>query len=50
MRECPKCGSPMEKQEDDPDVGIVGGWTCDCGHTEPIEDDDHYLDDCSRED
>lgn len=41
----------MEQQEDDPSVGIQGCWFCtNCDHVEDIEDDDHYLDDCSRED
>jgi hypothetical protein len=42
-RECPKCGQTMEYQDDDPDTGIVGGWSCDCGHSEL--DPDRYADD-----
>lgn len=25
---CPLCGAPMEHQDDEPDVGIVGGYFC----------------------
>ncbi len=38
-RECPKCGEGMELIEQEDDVGIVGGWECDCGYTEPYEYD-----------
>lgn len=41
--QCPKCGEPMELIEHEPDVGLVGGWECDCGHTEPAEDDGEPL-------
>lgn len=35
MHECPKCGTLMFYQEDEPDVGIVGCWACpNCEHTE----------------
>jgi hypothetical protein len=37
IHECPKCGKPMEYEEGEPDVGIVGGWLCmspACGHVE----------------
>lgn len=42
-RECPKCGQAMLYEDDDLDVGIVGGWACDCGHAEL--DPDRYADD-----
>ena len=29
VKYCPKCDLLMEHQEDEPDVGIVGGWYCD---------------------
>ncbi len=35
---CPKCDEEMEHIDDDPDVGIVGGWVCPgCEHT--VNDD-----------
>lgn len=37
-RECPVCGEEMYRTDDDPDTGIIGGWDCDCGHTEPLGD------------
>ena len=41
MHECPKCGEQMELDEDEPDVGIVGGWVCHtCGHAELADQDD----------
>jgi transposase len=40
---CPKCGLEMELIEDEPDVGIVGGWDCECGHTEHAEPADDYF-------
>jgi hypothetical protein len=40
--ECPKCGRPMQLVEDDPDTGIVGGWDCECGHTELADYDEEY--------
>lgn len=41
MHECPKCGAQMVLEEDEPDVGLVGGWVCQsCGHTELSESDD----------
>lgn len=37
-KECPKCGAEMYCEDDDPDVGIVGGWSCtSCEHTEPLD-------------
>ena len=40
-RECPKCGAFMEHQQDEPDVGIVGGWVChECEYSELDELDD----------
>lgn len=39
-KECPKCEGEMELIEPEPDVGIVGGWECDCGHNEPYEPSD----------
>lgn len=39
IHECPKCGEDMESIEPEPDVGISGGWVCNCGHTERSEDD-----------
>lgn len=42
-RACPKCGAPMQYEEEDADVGIIGGWSCDCGHAEL--DPDRYADD-----
>lgn len=42
-RNCPNCDAPMDHQEDDRDVGIVGGWFCDlCGEAFPddLADDD----------
>jgi DNA-directed RNA polymerase subunit M/transcription elongation factor TFIIS len=44
MHECPNCGELMERQEDEPDVGIVGGWAChNCGHTELADEDESDL-------
>ncbi len=37
IHECPKCGEQMEYQPEDYDVGLVAGWSCDCGHTELAE-------------
>jgi hypothetical protein len=34
----------MERQEEDPDVGIIGCWVCtndDCGEVVAIEDEDY---------
>lgn len=28
MKICPKCEKYMERQDGEPDVGIVGGWYC----------------------
>lgn len=30
---CPKCGADVSDsyEPDDPSVGIVGGWSCECG-------------------
>lgn len=48
--ECPKCGADISDsyEQDDPEVGIIGGWSCDnCneGFTdsgpEPFDDDVH---------
>jgi ribosomal protein L37AE/L43A len=40
-RLCPKCGHPMEYQQEDYDTGIIAGWSCDeCGHTERDDFDD----------
>lgn len=41
-KECPKCGANMQFEEDDHEVGIVGGWSCDtCGYIDnEIPDDD----------
>jgi rubredoxin len=40
-RECPECGAPLEHQQDEPDVGIVGGWFCTaCDFVQGDEDDD----------
>lgn len=25
---CPKCDQPMEHQDDEPDVGVPGGYLC----------------------
>jgi len=45
IHECPKCGEPMEYQEPDPDIGIVGGWDCfACGYAELDVSDDSDLD------
>lgn len=39
MRCCPKCDHEMERQDDDPDTGIIGGWSCEpCGVSLPLED------------
>lgn len=40
--ECPKCGSLMELEEADPDVGIMASfWICfGCGVSELVEHDD----------
>jgi len=49
LRECPKCGEPMEFEEDDNSVGIVGGWYCtNCDHTELADDldDESDLQEC----
>ena len=27
-RYCPKCDTELEYQEDEPDVGVVGGYFC----------------------
>mgnify|MGYP000857363700 FL=1 len=46
VHECPKCGKEMEYQEDEPDVGITGGWYCrECDYAELAEygDEDDYL-------
>lgn len=40
MRPCPECGEPMEAIEAEPDVGITGGWECECGHHELFDDAD----------
>jgi hypothetical protein len=41
MHECPKCGRPMEHEEDDPSVGVTGGWYCAaCDHAELDDIDD----------
>lgn len=45
MHECPKCGTPMEQQEDEPDVGVVGGWycgACDYGELGDIDDEPDF--------
>lgn len=34
---CPNCGEDMEYIEPEPEVGIVGGWSCECGAD--VEDD-----------
>lgn len=41
--ECPKCGQEMELIDREDDVGITGGWECDCGHAEPYEYEDEPL-------
>jgi hypothetical protein len=39
----------MAYEEEDYDVGFVGGWVCDCSHVEIRDDDESdYLDDLSR--
>lgn len=46
MMECPKCGADISesKMDDDPSVGITGGWFCDtCDLAIPLEDDDDYY-------
>lgn len=43
MRRCPKCDHEMERQDSDPETGIIGGWDCEpCGVSLPEEypDDD----------
>ena len=38
---CPKCDKEMEHVDDEPDVGIQGGWACEpCGEFIPIWDAD----------
>jgi transposase-like protein len=37
---CPMCDLEMEHQENEPDVGIVGGWYCaHCDSSSSDEDD-----------
>ena len=44
-RECPKCGKPMDHQEEESDVGVLGCWYCSaCEHTED-DADDYVMDD-----
>lgn len=48
MRDCPKCGAPMERQEHEPDVNVTGGWMCtdeSCGEF-VLESEDDWSDDC----
>ena len=26
---CPKCDHEMERTENEPDVNVIGGWSCD---------------------
>jgi rubredoxin len=44
MHECPQCGTLMQYQEPDPDVGIEAAWVCpQCDTTtvfDPAEDDE----------
>lgn len=48
--ECPKCGTDISDsyQNDDPSVGIVGGWYCDkCDlgiADDEVGSEDDYLD------
>lgn len=45
MKRCPKCDTDMESEEDDPEVGIVGGWYCGvCEETYSFEQDDLDFD------
>lgn len=42
---CPDCDTELDWEDDDPDVGIVGGWFCPkC--EKPVEGDypDQYFD------
>lgn len=49
-KNCPKCDRIMELFEDDPETGIVGGYSCECGHVAPYESDESdYMDDASRD-
>lgn len=44
-RDCPKCGAEMLHQDDEPDVGITGGWTCiACDYSEADEAADYEID------
>jgi hypothetical protein len=45
---CPKCDADISDsyQDDEPDVGVIGGWYCDAcdvgyGESELGDDDDH---------
>ena len=43
MKCCPKCDAEMKRIEDEPDVGIVGGWYCHTCNESYIQDDDDDL-------
>jgi hypothetical protein len=41
-KRCPMCDLEMERIEDEPDVGIVGGWYCShCEHSPDTGFDDY---------
>jgi hypothetical protein len=45
LKLCPKCGQEMEHQDDEPDVGIVGGWYCTKCEEAYLDELSYYEDD-----
>jgi transposase-like protein len=41
-KRCPHCNLEMEHVEDEPDVGIVGGWHCEHCDKSFDDRDDYY--------